>query len=65
MACLAWQGVAQLLRCLTPLVQQGNLLEQIEDLEQDKLNNEVSLATLGMALQCVDHSLRLSIQHMG
>ena len=36
------QGVAQLLRHLTPLVQQGNLVEQLEDLIDDKYTNEVS-----------------------
>lgn len=55
MRCVIWQGVAQLLGYLTPLVQQGNLLDQIEDLEQDKLNNEVRLSALDTALHCVDH----------
>ena len=36
------QGVAQLLRNLTPLVQQGNLREQLEDVIDDKYTNEVS-----------------------
>ena len=36
------QGVAQLLRNLTPLVQQGNLREQLEDVIEDKYTNEVS-----------------------
>jgi len=36
------QGVAQLLRHLTPLVQQGNLVEQLEDVIDDKYTNEVS-----------------------
>lgn len=36
------QGVAQLLRHLTPLVQQGNLVEQLGDVIDDKYSNEVS-----------------------
>lgn len=36
------QGVAQLLCHLTPLVQQGNLVEQLEDVIDDKTKNEVS-----------------------
>ena len=37
------QGVAQLLQHLTPLVQQGNLVEQLEDVIDDKTTNEVSV----------------------
>ena len=39
--CHAMQGVVQLLRHLTPLVQQGNLVEQLEDVIDDKTTNEV------------------------
>lgn len=39
---MSWQGVIQLLRHLTPLVQQGNLLEQMEDLVEDRFGNEVT-----------------------
>ena len=43
MRSVLWQGVLQLLRHLTPLVQQGNLLEQMEDLIDDRFGNEVTL----------------------
>ena len=36
------QGMSQLLRHLEPLVQQGNLVEQLEDVIEDKTANEVS-----------------------
>ena len=35
--------MTQLLRHLTPLVQQGNLVEQLEDVIDDKIRNEVSM----------------------
>ena len=36
------QGVSEVLLYLTPLVQQGNLVEQLEDVIDDKFSNEVS-----------------------
>ena len=35
------QGMTQLLQHLTALVQQGNLVEQLEDVVDDKITNEV------------------------
>ena len=62
------QGVAQLLRYLTPLVQQGNLVEQLEDVVDDKFGNEVSVKTsfvimLVAAIICACFTLARQVQH--
>ena len=53
------QGVTQLLRHLTPLVQQGNLLEQVEDLVEDRTGTEVrctpSIVVLSASFAVHDH----------